>query len=111
MIQGEFLPRVKPPRVTYCTRCVYPAVAATALTFDADGVADMILGLSARVNTNVVQIFDATDRSARDHAIDVLTGRLKLHGLAVDRILGLPDGSVTVLNRAQVEIMVCRTGK
>lgn len=38
MIQSEFLPRVKPPRVTYCTRCVYPAVAATALTFDADGV-------------------------------------------------------------------------
>ena len=80
-------------------------------TFDADGVADMILGLSARVNANVVQIYDATDRAARDHAIDVLTGRLKLHGLAVDRILGLPDGSVTVLDRAQVEIMVGRTSK
>ena len=75
-------------------------------TFDADGVADMILGLSARVNANVVQIFDATDRSARDHAIDVLTTRLKLHGLAVDRILQLPDGSITVLDRGQVEIMV-----
>ena len=80
-------------------------------TFDADGVADMILGLSARVNANVVQIYDAMDRAARDHAIDVLTGRLKLHGLAVDRILGLPDGSVTVLDRAQVEVLVGRTGK
>ena len=75
-------------------------------TFDADGVADMILGLSARVNANVVQIVDATDQPARDHAIDVLTSRLKLHGLAVDRILELPDGSVTVLDRAQVETMV-----
>jgi TetR/AcrR family transcriptional regulator, cholesterol catabolism regulator len=75
-------------------------------TFDADGVADMILGLSARVNANVVQIVDATDQPARDHAIDVLTSRLKLHGLAVDRILGLADGSVTVLDRAQVETMV-----
>ena len=93
-------------------RVIADGVAEGVLhTFDADGVADMILGLSARVNANVVQIFDATDRSARDHAIDVLTGRLKLHGLAVDRILGLPDGSVTVLNRAQVEIMVGRTGK
>lgn len=80
-------------------------------TFDADGVADMILGLSARVNANVVQIVDATDRSAREHAVDVLTSRLKLHGLAVDRILGLPDASVTVLDHAQVEIMVGGTKK
>jgi AcrR family transcriptional regulator len=75
-------------------------------TFDAEGVADMIQGLAARVNSNVVQVFDATDESGRDHAIDVLTSRLKLHGLTVDRVLGLPDGSVTVLSRAQVESMV-----
>jgi TetR/AcrR family transcriptional regulator, cholesterol catabolism regulator len=75
-------------------------------TFDADGVADMILGLSARVNANVVQIVDAADQSARDHAVDVLTSRLELHGLAVDRILELPDGSLNVLDRAQVETMV-----
>src|SRR5689334_7395291 len=29
---------VKPPRIRYCTRCVYPAVAATPLTFDDKGV-------------------------------------------------------------------------
>ena len=75
-------------------------------TFDADGVADMILGLSARVNANVVQIVDAADQSARDHAVDVLSSRLELHGLAVDRILELPDGSLNVLDRAQVETMI-----
>jgi AcrR family transcriptional regulator len=75
-------------------------------TFDAEGVADMILGLSARLNANVVQIVDAADQPARDHAIAVLTSRLKLHGLAVDRVLEIPDGSVTVLDREQVEIMV-----
>ena len=74
-------------------------------TFDPAGVADMILGLAARVNTNVVQIFDAPDESARARAVDVLTKRFKLHGIAVDRILGLPDGSVTVLRRAQVAMM------
>jgi AcrR family transcriptional regulator len=74
-------------------------------TFDAAGVADMILGLAARVNTNVVQIFDAPDDSARAQAVDVLTKRFKLHGIAIDRVLGLPDGSVTVLRRAQVEMM------
>jgi TetR/AcrR family transcriptional regulator, cholesterol catabolism regulator len=75
-------------------------------TFDAEGVADMIQGLAARVNSNVVQIIDATDQSARDYAIDVLVSRFKLHGLAVDRILGLPDGTVTALSRAQVEAMI-----
>jgi hypothetical protein len=75
-------------------------------TFDAEGVADMIQGLAARVNSNVVEIIDASDESARDYAIDVLVSRFKLHGLAVDRILGLPDGGVTALSRAQVEAMV-----
>lgn len=76
------------------------------VTFDAEGVADMIQGLAARVNSNVVQIIDAADESAREHAIDVLTRRFKLHGLAVDRVLGLPDGSVAVLDRARVESLV-----
>jgi uncharacterized protein YcbX len=36
----------------------------------------------------------------------VLTTRYKRHGLAIDRILGLPDGSIATLTRAQVEAMV-----
>ncbi len=35
---GRLEPRVTPPRMRYCTRCVYPAVAATPLTFNEDGV-------------------------------------------------------------------------
>ena len=31
-------PRATPPRMTYCTRCCYPIVAATPLTLDKDGV-------------------------------------------------------------------------
>ena len=31
-------PRVRPPRVVYCTRCCYPLLAATPITLDADGV-------------------------------------------------------------------------
>jgi AcrR family transcriptional regulator len=75
-------------------------------TFDAEGVADMIQGLAARINSKVVQIIDAADEPARQHAIDVLTDRFRLHGLAVDRVLGLPDGSISVLSRAQVDMMV-----
>jgi AcrR family transcriptional regulator len=75
-------------------------------TFDPEGVADMIYGLAARTNTNILNVSRAADQSARDQAIDVLTTRFQLHGLAIDRILGLLDGSVTTLTRAQVEAMV-----
>jgi len=49
---------------------------------------------------------EAGDDTARNRAIDVLTTRYKRHGLAIDRILGLPDGSIATLTRAQVEAMV-----
>jgi AcrR family transcriptional regulator len=75
-------------------------------TFDPEGVGDMIQGLAARTNAKVLDVFGAADESARDHAIDVLTTRFKLHGMAADRILGLPDGSVNVLTRAEVETLV-----
>jgi AcrR family transcriptional regulator len=75
-------------------------------TFDPEGVADMIYGLAARTNANILDVLYAAEESARDQAIDVLTTRFRLHGLAIDRILGLPDGSITTLTRAQVEAMV-----
>lgn len=75
-------------------------------TFDAEGVADMILGLAARVNSNLIQILDSPDESSRINATEILTRRFMLHGLTVDRVLGLPDGSILVLDRTQVETMV-----
>jgi AcrR family transcriptional regulator len=75
-------------------------------TFDPEGVADMIYGLAARTNSKILDVLQAADESARDHAVDVLTTRFRLHGVAIDRILGLPDGSVATLTRAHVEAMV-----
>ncbi|MGD1257856.1 TetR/AcrR family transcriptional regulator [Mycobacterium seoulense] len=75
-------------------------------TFDPDGVADMIYGLAARTNATIVAVLEAPDESARERAIDSMTKRFTLHGLAIDRILGLPDGSVTTLTRAQAEALV-----
>jgi len=31
-------PRIKPPRMTYCSRCCYPLVSATPITFDKEMV-------------------------------------------------------------------------
>jgi AcrR family transcriptional regulator len=75
-------------------------------TFDPEGVADMIYALAARTNSKIIDVLDAADETARDHAIDVLTTRFRLHGLAIDRILGLPDECITTLTRTQVETMV-----
>ena len=65
-----------------------------------------IQALAGRTNSKILDVFRATDELARDHAIDVLTTGFRLHGLAIDRILGLPDASITVLTRDQVEAMV-----
>jgi hypothetical protein len=75
-------------------------------TFDAEGVGDMIQALAARTNSKILDVVSAGDESARVHAIDGLTTRFRLHGLAIDRILGLPDASISVLRRDQVESMV-----
>jgi TetR/AcrR family transcriptional regulator, cholesterol catabolism regulator len=89
------------------TRLISEGVAQGVFdTFDPEGVADMIYGLAGRTNSTILDVLHACDEPARDRAIDVLTTRFRLHGLAVDRILGLPDGSVTALTRAQVETMV-----
>jgi TetR/AcrR family transcriptional regulator, cholesterol catabolism regulator len=89
------------------TRVISDGVAEGIFdTFDPEGVGDMIQALAARTNPKILDVAVAADQAARDHAIDVLTIRFRLHGLAIDRILGLPDGSVTVLTRAQVETIV-----
>ncbi|OBK82697.1 TetR family transcriptional regulator [Mycolicibacter heraklionensis] len=77
-------------------------------TFDPEGVGDMIQGFAASLRRNLMQVVDAPDAKARRRAIDDCVKRIKLHGIATDRILGLPDGSTVVLDRKQVEAMVAR---
>jgi len=82
------------------TRLISEGVADGVFdTFDPEGVADMIYGLAARTNSKILDVLQAGDESARERAIDRLTTRFRLHGLAIDRILGLPDGSITTLTR------------
>jgi hypothetical protein len=52
------------------------------------------------------RLLDNDDAAARERAIDRLTTRFRLHGLAIDRILGLPDQSITTLTHTQVEALV-----
>lgn len=77
-------------------------------TFDPEGVGDMIQVFAASLRRNLMQVLDAPDAAARRQAVDDCVKRIKLHGIATDRILGLPDGSTVVLDRRQVEAMVAR---
>jgi TetR/AcrR family transcriptional regulator, cholesterol catabolism regulator len=89
------------------TRLISDGVAEGVFdTFDPEGVADMIYALAARTNSNVLEVLQAADEPARENAIDRLATRFRLHGLAIDRTLGLPDGSIATLTRAQVEAML-----
>lgn len=73
--------------------------------FDPEGVGDMLQTLAASTNTMLLEVLEAADGSTRDKAIEALTTRYRLHGYAIDRILGLPDGSTTTLSRDQVRVM------
>ena len=75
-------------------------------TFDPEGVGDMIQGFASSLQTNLVRVLNAPNAKSRRTAIDDCVKRIKLHGIATDRILGLPDGSTVVLNRKQVGAMV-----
>ncbi|HZU48709.1 MAG TPA: TetR/AcrR family transcriptional regulator [Mycobacterium sp.] len=75
-------------------------------TFDPEGVGEIIQGFAASMQKYMVQVLNAPDAKSRRKAIDGCVKRLKLHGIATDRILGLPDGSTVVLDRKQVGAMV-----
>ncbi|HSS23897.1 MAG TPA: TetR/AcrR family transcriptional regulator [Mycobacterium sp.] len=75
-------------------------------TFDPEGVGDIIQGFAASMQKTVVDVLNAPNAKSRRKAIDASVKRLKLYGVATDRILGLPDGSTVVLDRKRVEAMV-----
>ncbi|MCV7008900.1 hypothetical protein H7J52_24390 [Mycobacterium gordonae] len=58
------------------------------------------------MDTHLIRVINAPDRRERRRAVDDAVKRLRLYGVATDRILGLPDGSTVVFNRKQIEEMV-----
>jgi AcrR family transcriptional regulator len=75
-------------------------------TCDPEGVGDMIQGFAASMQANLVKVLNSPDAKSRRKAVDDAVKRLKFHGIAVDRVLGLPDGSTVALDREQVEAML-----
>jgi AcrR family transcriptional regulator len=62
---------------------------------DPEAAAEIILHLGASTHDAVARTIAAADSAEEEAAIEALDQRLRFHGIAVDRILGLPDGSLT----------------
>jgi AcrR family transcriptional regulator len=66
----------------------------TFKTFDPEGVADMMMQLSTATHGMVVRALAAGNSQQLEDTINAMEQRIRLYEIALDRILGLPDGSV-----------------
>ena len=66
-------------------------------TPDPMGTAGMILQLGAGAYGVIARALDATTEHEIEEAADTLENLLKLHGVAIERILGVPEGSLQVV--------------
>lgn len=67
-------------------------------TCDAESVADLLLNLPASTYPILAEIIASPVKGRTEELIDILDRRLRLYGIAIDRVLGLPDGSVPLAN-------------
>jgi len=74
-------------------------------TFDPEGVADMMLQLGASTHGIVARAVAAASPEQISKAIRALERRIRLYELALDRILGLPDGSVRLAEPGYVRMI------
>lgn len=66
-------------------------------TFDPEGVGEMLQHLVSTAFPIVASAITAPTKKQRQEAILTFERRLRLHGIAIDRILGLPDGSIRMI--------------
>jgi AcrR family transcriptional regulator len=63
-------------------------------TLDPIATAEIVLQLGASTHDAVARALEASGTPEAPAAADALEERLRLQGIAIDRILGLPDGSI-----------------
>jgi AcrR family transcriptional regulator len=72
-------------------------------TFDAEGVADLLQQLASSTYPFVTRAMRATTEKQKHEVLTSFHRRLRLHGIAIDRLLSLPDGSVRVPNLSELK--------
>jgi AcrR family transcriptional regulator len=80
-------------------------------TFDPEGVAEMLLQLGGATHDLVARAVAAGSVDQMNEAIGGLEQRVRLYEIALDRILGLPDGSVRLAAPGYIRaVMTARHG-
>jgi AcrR family transcriptional regulator len=72
-------------------------------TFDPEGVGQILQQLVSSTYPTVSAALRAKTQEERRAAIGIFERRLRLHGIAIDRLLGLPDGSVQIVEPGYAE--------
>jgi AcrR family transcriptional regulator len=75
-------------------------------TPDPVGTAEMVLQLGAAAYGVIARALAATSEHEIEEAADTLENLLQLHGVAIDRILCLPEGSVRLVDPGFVRAMM-----
>ncbi|WLA47930.1 TetR/AcrR family transcriptional regulator [Bradyrhizobium elkanii] len=75
-------------------------------TFDAESVADLFMNLPMSTYPILAEIIASPAKDRTDELIDRLDRRLRLYGIAIDRVLGLPDGSVPLANIQHLRALI-----
>ncbi|MBZ9850051.1 TetR/AcrR family transcriptional regulator [Mesorhizobium sp. CA14] len=68
----------------------------TFRTFDPEGVADIVMQFGMATHDVVAKAIVGGSNADMDMAIEALEKRVRLYEIALDRILGLPDGSIRI---------------
>ncbi|TIV68348.1 MAG: TetR/AcrR family transcriptional regulator [Mesorhizobium sp.] len=68
----------------------------TFRTFDPEGVADIVMQFGMATHDVIAKAFASGSDADMEIAIEALEKRVRLYEIALDRILGLPDGSIRI---------------
>lgn len=73
---------------------------------DADEAADVILGLMVGTRDIMADIYSARSDLERRRHFQRMVGRMRYLGTVIDRILGLPEGSIELADAQSIEVML-----
>jgi hypothetical protein len=77
-------------------------------TADPEGVVDMLQQLASSTHQFVTRIIGATTQKDRQEVLKAFHRRLELHGIAIDRLLGLADGTLYVPSLQEVKKLMAK---
>ena len=80
-------------------------------TSDPEGVADTLQQLASNTHPFVSRIIGAVAEKERQEVLKAFQKRLRLNGIAIDRLLGLPDGTLYVPKLREVKKLMAKLGR